>query len=266
MRIWAVSNQKGGVGKTTTVASLAGGLVTRGESTLVVDLDPHGSLTSYFGLVSESVTQGSYDLFRDAMERRHRDVSRCIQTTTVEGLDIMPAAMALATVERQAGNFEGLGLVLRHALSHLSDQYDSVLIDSPPMLGVLMVNALAACDRLIIPVMADFLSVRGLERMLRTLEMIRHSLGQSYRHLIVPTMFDRRPRVTNDTLKVLEERFGDSLWKGVIPMDTKVREASQAHLPLSLYRPRGRAAVAYESLLDTLLESETVQPGEVLSA
>ncbi len=266
MRVWSISNQKGGVGKTTTVASLAGGLVARGESTLVVDLDPHGSLTSYFGLLPESVTQGSYDLFREAMARRHPDPKRCIQQTSVKGLDILPAVMALATIERQAGAFEGLGLVIKRALNHLSHDYDTVLIDSPPMLGVLMVNALAACDRLIIPVMTDFLSLRGLDRMLRTLEMISHSRAQPHHYVIVPTLYDRRPRVSRDTLKILEERFDGFLWPGVIPLDTKVREASQVHLPVSLYRPRSRAAIAYDSLLSCLLEYRSNKATEALSA
>ena len=266
MRIWAISNQKGGVGKTTTVASLAGGLTAQGETVLVVDLDPHGSLTSYFGLATESVSPGVYDLFHDAMERNQPDPLRHIQRTDVEGLDILPATMALATIERQAASFEGLGLVIRQALRHLSGHYDTVLIDSPPMLGVLMINALAACDRLIIPVMADFLALKGLERMLRTLEMIRHSRGQSHPYLIVPTLYDRRPRVSREILEILSQRYGDHLWPGVIPLDTKIREASQAHLPIALYRPGSRAAMAYGTLLNFLLEQEADKTPEVLSA
>lgn len=256
MRVWAVCNQKGGVGKTTTAANLAGLLAARGARTLLVDLDPHGSLTSYFGFPPEAVTAGVYDLFRAQFSRSLPDPVPYLRPTRVDNLDLLPAAMALATVERQAGMLEGLGLVIRQAVHRLEGRYDQVLIDSPPMLGVLMVNALAACDRLIIPVMADFLSLRGLERMLHTLGMIGRAQKRSFPYTIVPTLYDRRPRVSSDSLAMLKERYGEHLWPGVIPLDTKIREASQLHLPVSLYRPGCRAALAYAELLEDLLRME----------
>ncbi|MBN2700621.1 MAG: ParA family protein [Methylohalobius sp. ZOD2] len=253
MHVWAISNQKGGVGKTTTTASLAGLLTARGLRTLVVDLDPHGSLTSYFGISPESAGAGVYELFQDVAAGKPPDPTPRLQSTSVEKLDLLPAVMTLATVERQAGTVEGFGLVIRQAVLRLADHYDYVLIDSPPMLGVLMVNALAACNRLIIPVMADFLSLRGLERMQRTLEMIGRSRKQPLPFTIVPTLYDRRPKVSADSLQALKDRYGENVWGGVIPLDTKVREASQAHLPVSLYRPACRAATAYGELLESLL-------------
>ncbi|HEB77992.1 MAG TPA: ParA family protein [Methylothermaceae bacterium] len=256
MHVWAVSNQKGGVGKTSTVANLGGLLAQRGSTVLLIDLDPHGSLTSYFGFNPETVETGVYHLFRDAIARRRSDPLDLIRATDIRQLDLMPAVMALATVERQAGAIEGLGLVIQQALKQINQHYDYVLIDSPPMLGVLMVNALAACDRLLIPLMADFLSLRGLERMLKTLAMINRSRQQPLPYLIVPTLFDRRPRISRDTLRVLTERHGDHLWSGVIPMDTKVREASQAHRPLNRFAPHCRAAQAYDALLNDLLAQD----------
>ncbi len=266
MRVWAVSNQKGGVGKTTTVANLAGLLARQGERVLVIDLDPHASLSGYFGFDPEQVERGVYDWFRALMQRQPVVPWDAIQATPVAGLDIVPATMALATIERQAGAVEGLGLVIQRALGKIATNYDRVLIDSPPMLGVLMVNALAACERLLIPVIADFLSLRGLERMLRTLDMIGRSRRQPLPYLIVPTLYDRRPRISADTLRVLEERYGDHLWPSVIPQDTKVREASRAHLPLCHYHPKSRAALAYETLLAWLLEQEGQPITQAVSA
>ncbi len=265
MQVWAVSNQKGGVGKTTTVANLAGLLAQRGDRVLMIDLDPHASLTSYFGFVPETVEAGVYHLFRDTIARRRPDPLALIRPTDIRQLDLMPAMMALATVERQAGAIEGLGLVIEQALKPMRSHYDYVLIDSPPMLGVLMVNALAACDRLLIPLMADFLSLRGLERMLKTLAMIDRSRRQPLPYLIVPTLFDRRPRVCRDTLRLLTERYGDHLWSDVIPLDTKVREASQAHRPLNRYAPHCRAARAYANLLEHLL-AQTPETSQAVSA
>lgn len=267
MRVWAVCNQKGGVGKTTTVASLAGLLVDRGARVLTIDLDPHGSLTAYFGLQPEEVAGGGYALFLAHLNRQPVDPLAYLYSTPVTGLDLLPATLALAIVERQAGTHEGLGLVIQQALRRLKDRYDYALIDSPPNLGVLMVNALAACDYLLIPVMADFLSLRGLERMLHTLHMIGRSRKREFFYAIVPSLYDRRPRVSSESLKILRERYGDRLWPGAIPVDTKLREASQAHLPISQYCPACRAVLAYTALLDFVLEAEQLQRStQVLSA
>ncbi len=267
MQVWAISNQKGGVGKTTTVASLAGLLQGRGAKVLMVDLDPHGSLSSYFEMNAEDVEYGVYDLFHKAMTHQPGgDPGKYIRATAFENLFLLPAVMALATVERQAGAIEGLGLVLQKALEHLQGEFDYILIDTPPMLGVLMVNALAACDRLIVPVMAEYLSLQGLERMLRTLAMISRSRKRPFDYTIVPTLFDRRTRVSSDSLKRLQERYGDFLWSGVIPVDTKLREASEAHLPIAHYQPNSRAAIAYEQLLEFLLEPGMTNEPQVLSA
>ncbi len=253
MQVWSICNQKGGVGKTTTAANLGGLLASRGERTLLIDLDPHASLSSYFGFQPEAVVSGVYELFRAKLERHLLDPERNLCATSVDGLDLLPATMALATVERQAGTVEGLGLVIQHAVRCFKDRYAYVILDSPPMLGVLMVNALAACDHLIIPVVADFLSLQGLERMLHTLGMVCRARKRELPYTIVPTLYDRRPRVSADSLKMLKERYGDRLWSGVIPLDTKLREASQVHLPVCLYRPDCRAALAYAELLEALL-------------
>jgi len=120
------------------------------------------------------------------------------------------------------------------------------------MLGVLMVNALAACDRLIVPVQTEFLAIKGLERMLHTLSMIERAKSLRVPHTIVPTMFDRRTRASIDSLRVLRERFGKQLWEGVVPVDTRFRDASRAGVPLGQFMPGSRGAKAYGELLDYL--------------
>ena len=168
MKVWTVANQKGGVGKTTTVASLAGALVKRGQRVLMIDTDPHASLGYYLGIDSDEVPCSLYDVFLNHQTLTQEFILQNVLPTQIEGLDIIPANMALATLDRSLGHQEGMGLVLRNLLALLEDKYDVAIIDCPPVLGVLMVNALAASHHIIIPVQTEFLAIKGLERMVKT--------------------------------------------------------------------------------------------------
>jgi chromosome partitioning protein len=253
MRVWTVANQKGGVGKTTTSVSLGGLLSQWGLRTLMIDIDPHASLTSYFRYDPDVLEESVYSLFKGVAEKQDVDPADLIYPTGTEGLDLMPAEMALATLDRQAGRLEGMGLVLKQALQRLSGRYDHVILDCPPILGILMINALAACEQLIIPAQTEFLALKGLERMLHTLEMVTKSRQVPLSYLIVPTMFDRRTRASIDTLRVMRESYPNRLWRGLIPIDTQFREASKAGIPPALYAPQSRGVAAYAELLQELM-------------
>ncbi|MCS4502775.1 Sporulation initiation inhibitor protein Soj [wastewater metagenome] len=248
MHVWTVANQKGGVGKTTTVVSLGGLCAQRGLRTLVVDLDPHGSLSSYFRLDPESVNPGLYELFRNDGQLE----PAMLRPTGVEGLSLLPASTALATLDRQLGTRKGMGLILRRALQRLDGEFERVLLDCPPMLGVLMVNALAASQRVIIPVQTEFLAVKGLERMMRTLAMIQRSRNEAQPQTIVPTLYDQRTRASVETLALLRHEYSEILWDDVIPEDTLFREASKQAMPLTVLRPWARGSQAYRRLLATV--------------
>jgi len=259
MKVWAIANQKGGVGKTTTAVTLAGLLAAAGHETLIIDLDPHGSLTSYFGYDPDEVENGVYSLYQQHAAGSSLSPDGLIHPTRVERLKIMPANMALATLDRQMGKRGGMGLVVSQAIEKLTGRFEHVLIDCPPMLGVLMVNALAACERLIIPVQTEFLAIKGLERMLSTLKMINNSRRIALEYTIVPTLFDRRTRASIETLRLLQERFGAHLWDSVIPVDTRFREASRTGLPLSLMQPSARGAQAYQQLCEYLHGFDSIE-------
>ncbi len=249
MKVWTVANQKGGVGKTTTVVSLAGLLSRRRCRTLMVDLDPHGSLSSYFGFNDDNPSRSVYSLF-EAAEPATVPV---VKGTQFSNLSIITSSPALAAVERDIGRREGMGLVLLKAIGQLRQRFDCVLIDCPPVLGVLMVNALAACTRLIIPVQCDYLALKGLERMLDAVAMIRKANQRRLPYLVVPTFYDRRTKASRAVLETLQHDYGRELWTSTIPVDTQFREASLAGMPLSLMSPRSRGAQAYAALLDQLL-------------
>lgn len=252
MKIWAVANQKGGVGKTTTAVSLAGHLVTQGYRVLLVDMDPQGSMTSYFGLDPDNLDKSLYNLFQeDAFS--YPSIAPILVETKVKGLKLLPASTALATLDRQLGSKEGKGLVVKKSLMALDQHFDYVLMDCLPMLGILMVNALAACDTLLLPVQTEFLALKGLDRMMHTLDMVIKARKNSMQITIVPTMFDRRTRAAIESLRALREKYGDAVWDSVIPVDTKFREASRQGLPISIMSPAARGAQAYAGLLNSLL-------------
>jgi chromosome partitioning protein len=253
MKVWAVANQKGGVGKTTTVVSLGGLLAQRGYRTLLLDMDPHGSMSSYFGLDPDRTEDSLYRLFQIEQSRFAVPPQKLIHQTRFENLALLPSSTALATLDRQLSTSDGMGLVVKHALDLLSAEYDFVLIDCPPLLGVLMVNALAACEHLVIPVQTEFLAVKGLERMVRTLSMIGRANHRIPEYTILPTMFDRRTRASVGTLRHLRDRYLSCVWRSVIPIDTEFREASRKGVPLPIRSPNDRGSLAYAELLNDLL-------------
>ncbi|SDH70933.1 chromosome partitioning protein [Vibrio xiamenensis] len=248
MIVWSVANQKGGVGKTTTTITLAGLLSQQGKRVLLVDTDPHASLTTYLGYDSDGVPSSLFDLFQ-LKEFDASSVTPLIMDTDIEGIDLIPAHMSLATLDRVMGNRSGMGLILKRALLAIRDKYDYVLIDCPPILGVMMVNALAASDRILIPVQTEFLAMKGLERMVRTLVIMQKSRNKSFKVTIVPTMYDKRTRASLQTLQQLKKDYPNKVWTSAVPVDTKFRDASLKHLPVSHFAPGSRGVFAYKQLL-----------------
>jgi len=249
-RIWAVANQKGGVAKTTTAVAL-GGLLSQGQRrVLIIDLDPHGSLTSYAGIDPDSVESSVYSLFEVG------PAADLIVPTPWAGIDLVPAAPALATLDRRLSGGRGQGLVLSRWLQGVRDNYDHIFMDCAPMLGVLMVNALVASDLVLVPTQTEFLSINGVRRMSRTIAMLERSQRHRLAWLIVPTLYDQRTRAATQSLQALRDEFGHHVWDQVIPVDTKLRDASRAGLPPCEYAPRTRSVLAYSELLDCLLAGD----------
>ncbi|WP_051938419.1 ParA family protein [Luteibacter sp. 9135] len=251
MQTWAIANQKGGVGKTTTTVALGSLLAAAGERTLLIDMDPHASLSGYIGV--EGGTHGSvYDLFGTSGNAIPLPVRTLVHATRWDRLSVLPASAAMITLDRQLGTRAGQGLVLSQALAELAPDFDHVLLDCPPTLGVLMVNALAASDRLVVPTQTEALALAGLERMLRSLSMIERSRGRPLPRTIVPTLYDARTHASRACLAQLREQYGDSVSEAVIPTDTQIREASAAGIPLASWPAAKRGGMAYRQLLDEL--------------
>lgn len=249
MQAWAIANQKGGVGKTTTSLCLARGLVAAGHRVLLLDLDPHASLTRAFQVPCDPPPAGTHDLFTNT----GASLASLARATAIEGLRLVPAQPALATLERRGASQPGLGLALGRALHAARGTHDFVLMDCPPTLGLLMVNALAAADRLVIPTQTDPLALHGLNDMLRTAEMVERSRRRPLPRHVLPTLFDRRTRTGVESLERLHEQHGDRAWPSAVPMDTRLRDASTL---ASATMPDGRGVDAYRRALAWLLRHD----------
>lgn len=256
MTVWAICNQKGGVAKTTTVISLASLLAQRGESTLILDLDPHGSLTTYLGYDPDVIETSIYTLFQKLDNTPKGAIFQSLKKTKHENMFLLPASTAMATLDRQLGAQQGKGLIIRKTLSFFKDRFQHVFIDCPPMLGVLMINALAACDKLLIPVQTEFLSLKGLEHMLHTVSMINHSRHTELPYLIVPTMHDSGTRAANDCLQQLYQQYGKQVWDHAVPIDPLFREASKMGMPLPEMNINAEGSQAYQKLLAELIQPQ----------
>ncbi|GLX77601.1 cobyric acid synthase [Thalassotalea insulae] len=252
MVVWTIANQKGGVGKTTTTISLGGLLAERGKRVLLVDTDPHASLSYYFGIESEDLELSVYDLFVQVSSKEQIMQSLC--PTKYANIDILPATMGLATLDRSLGTKGGMGLVLKKAMQKLTGEYDYVLMDCPPVLGVLMVNSLAASDRIIVPVQTEFLALKGLDRMMKTMDIMQGEQDNPFTYSIVPTMYDKRTKASLLAYRKLQELYGDKVWPGVIPIDTNFRNASEAQKVPSDFMASTRGVLAYKNLLDYLMK------------
>jgi chromosome partitioning protein len=253
MKTWVVANQKGGVGKTTTAVSLAGLLAEQGNKVLLVDLDPHASATHYFDFEPDDIQYNLYNCFVED-DLALNTVQACITSSVSTNIDLLSASMALATLDKTFGTRQGMGLKLKQILNTVTQDYDYAIVDCPPLLGILMINALAACEYLIIPVQTEFLAIKGLERMLKTISMVYNKSSNRPPLVVVPTMFDRRTRASVDSLRYLRKHFADELWRSVVPIDTRFRDASQEHLTPSKFAANSTGVSAYRQLLKDILK------------
>ena len=259
MKIWTIANQKGGVGKTTSVAALAGILAEKGHRVLMLDCDPQASLTAYFGIDSEALDSSLYNWFLNrptsyAEAKAPIIKIGCEKTREKQIIDLVPGCMSLATLDKRFSSKEGMGLTIGKSIQLLEKDYDFVLFDCAPVLGILLINALSACQNLLIPVQTEFLAIKGLERMVQTIKMVIKAQHHDIGYTIVPTMYDQRTNASLHALQSMKSTFKEHLWESVIPVDTKFRDASRLNkTPSSLY-PNTHGVVAYEALTHMIVD------------
>jgi chromosome partitioning protein len=247
----ALANQKGGVAKTTTTLNLGVAFVEMGYSVLVVDMDPQGNLTMSQGIDPDKTQPSMFNVLvqgvsiEDVIYEREVDIA-------VSSIDLAGAELALGPVI-------GRERALSKALFGLGDRYDYILIDSPPSLGLLTINALTASDGVIVPVQCEYLSLRGLAQLEKTLELVRENLNPNVHIVgILPTMFDSRTLHGNEAVEVLRSNFGDLVFKTVVKKTIKFAEAPVKGNSVLRYAPKSDAAEAYRSLAREVLNGKKI--------
>jgi chromosome partitioning protein len=244
--IIAVANQKGGVGKTTTTANLGASLAMRGAKILLVDMDPQGNLTAAFG---QSVHEGP-TIAEALLDRKVRLPIATVQEPGGALVDLVPASLALATAEASLMNKLGRELRLRDQLSTVSDHYDFVLIDTPPSLGLLTINALVAAHKVVIPTEARFFSLQGLQMLQDSIEEILYLNPRLEVLGIVLSKFDRRLKEERTVSNYLRERWGDMVLSTEVGSNSKILEAASVGVSIFSYSGAERAATAYRALAE----------------
>jgi chromosome partitioning protein len=252
----ACANQKGGVGKTTTVVNLATALALTGQRVLVVDLDPQGNATSGFGIDRSRLDGTLYDVLVD-----DRDVDSVIIATAVEGCAIAPASVALAGAEIELASAPQRERRLTRALQGVTDRFDYVLVDCPPSLGLLTVNALTAATSVLIPTQCEYYALEGLSQLIATLNLVRDNLNPTLAIKgVVLTMFDARTNLSSDVASEVRGHFGHAVFDTMIPRSVRLSEAPSFGLPIALYRADSRGAEAYAALAAELLRRDSREP------
>lgn len=242
--IVAIANQKGGVGKSTTTINLGAGLAFQGERVLLVDLDPQGNTTSGLGIDRAAIEYSTYDLIVEDVA-----IEDAIEPSSVRDLFVVPATIELAGAEIELVSMFSREARLGNALKPIAGDYDFVLVDCPPSLGLLTVNGLAAADEVLIPIQCEYYALEGVSQLMKNIQLVQRNLNPQLNiEGVLLTMFDGRTTLASDVVAQVREHFGETTYRTVIPRTVRLSEAPSYGEPIEAYDPMSRGAIAYREL------------------
>lgn len=249
MKILAVANQKGGVGKTTTSVNLSSALAEAGKKVLLVDTDPQGNATSGVGIDKNNVKYSVYDMLVEDVS-----INKVVIKTSQENLYIIPANIALAGAEIELVSAMSREVRLKYAFKELEEAFDYIIIDCPPSLGLLTINSFTAATGIVIPVQCEYYALEGLSQLLNTIKLVQRHLNQSLEiEGVLLTMLDARTNLGNDVMTEVRAHFGDKVYDTIIPRNVRLSEAPSHGEPINVYDPRSAGAKTYKELAQEVI-------------
>ena len=253
-KIIAVANQKGGVGKTTTVVNLATAMAACDRKTLIIDADPQGNASTEFGIKYNERDKDLYSVMCG-----NTNILNSIRNTMIPKLDIIPTSPNLSVLEQELVNIENREFIIQKLMEDIKDLYDYIIIDCPPSLGLLTVNALCAVKNLIIPLQTEFYALEGLTQLIKTLDLVQHNFNQDIKlQGILLTMYDTRNKISEMVSNDVKKHFGDKVFKTIIPRNVRVSEAPSFGQPVLMYDINCPGSQAYAALAGEIINQEKV--------
>ena len=251
-RIIAIANQKGGVGKTTTAINLSACLAEKGQRVLVIDIDPQGNTTSGLGIAKDNVDNTIYEVMLQEI-----DISDAICKDIFENLDIIPSNVNLAGAEIDLIDIENREYILKNAINTVRNNYDYVILDCPPSLSMLTVNAMTAADTVLVPIQCEYYALEGLTQLIHTINLVKKKLNPLLElEGVVFTMYDARTNLSLQVVENVKDNLQQNIYKTIIPRNIRLAEAPSYGLPINKYDPKSTGAESYMRLADEVIERE----------
>lgn len=252
-RIIAIANQKGGVGKTTTAINLSASLASLGKKVLAIDMDPQGNMSSGLGVDKNEVEKTVYDLIIGNI-----GIEECIYEEVIENLDVLPSNIDLSAAEIELIGVDNKEYILRDEVNKVKEKYDFIIIDCPPALSMLTINAMTTSDSVLVPIQCEYYALEGLSQLIHTIELVQERLNPELEiEGVVFTMYDARTNLSLQVVENVKDNLNQNIYKTIIPRNIRLAEAPSYGMPINLYDPKSKGTESY-----LLLAEEVINKGE----